>query len=679
MQFKDPSDSGNYSSGTESDASTTSNDPRTEPPPKNPEMICEVREYEGRMNLKGEKVVTVKKDKEDVDETDKKEGKHYAMKSYRHYERDGTLESSYVEIYSPHIKKALRTVVKKYPGVSFQGEVIIINGQLRCIFHYRKELEEYRQALEGSISKLHIRLLLRFMEQQLRNEIKSYNAHVETAKDEPCLEFDNIWMGFIPEELIITGRDEELQLLVLKSVTMTKDCDGPFWNLIGYCLTHDGNHFGYSNKSVDIRKYLGTRRIKDLKGLPLRYFSTEEGRERVKDRLGVRGKKFCGLMGYHHRSYKGLAYALSDQTDYVSSPPAGWKHRLDTVTINSRIIVDSKTFGVSKAPNRVWLAEHKIIGQNAKTEMESLSSEDFMICDYRIPGFSLLDKKWCWFSVDLIEPVAFNSGAFKTLLIPERQKSIVHALVKNHGSDDFDDMIKGKGKGLVFVLYGEPGVGKTFTAESVADNIQRPLYVLNSGELGVEPRDVESTLGDALKLAEHWGAIVLIDEADVFLEQRTIHDLQRNSLVSLFLRTLEYYEGILFLTTNRLTSFDLAFKSRIHLALKYSPLNQDRRRALWKHFIERTSKDALQTWPSNILDDLSKADLNGRQIKNAVRTANTLATSTNSALDKDHIEMVLETIREFEADFQDTTVDSAMSHTLSRRSTGLSRVIGVDG
>jgi len=195
-------------------------------------------------------------------------------------------------------------------------------------------------------------------------------------------------------------------------------------------------------------------------------------------------------------------------------------------------MVDSKTFGVSKSSNRVWLTQRKLIAPNCNSELESLTTQDLMICDFQIPGFSLLDKKWCWFSVAFIEPVPFNTEAFKTLLLPNRQKDLVHALVKNHGSDEFDDMIKGKGKGLVFVLYGEPGVGKTFTAESVADDIQRPLYVLNSGELGVEPAVVEEHLSSALKLAQHWGAIVLIDEADVFLEQRTIHDLQRNALVS---------------------------------------------------------------------------------------------------------------------------------------------------
>jgi hypothetical protein len=195
-------------------------------------------------------------------------------------------------------------------------------------------------------------------------------------------------------------------------------------------------------------------------------------------------------------------------------------------------MVDTKTFNGFNTHNRIWLVERQKTLSGSGENHGSPTLEDLMICDYQIPGFTLFDKKWCLFSVDLVELVQFNSKAFESLLLPQKRKELVHALVKNHGSGDFDDFIKGKGKGLVFVLYGEPGVGKTFTAESIADDIQRPLYILNTGELGVTPHSVESTLTTALKLATRWGAIVLIDEADVFLEQRTIHDLTRNSLVS---------------------------------------------------------------------------------------------------------------------------------------------------
>jgi hypothetical protein len=60
---------------------------------------------------------------------------------------------------------------------------------------------------------------------------------------------------------------------------------------------------------------------------------------------------------------------------------------------------------------------------------------------------------------------------------------------------------------------------------------------------------------------------MLLDEADVFLAKRNRDDYQRNSIVSVFLRMLKYYTGLLFLTSNHVGTFDEAFKSRIHISL----------------------------------------------------------------------------------------------------------------
>ncbi|OBT83688.1 hypothetical protein VE02_07575 [Pseudogymnoascus sp. 03VT05] len=460
--------------------------------------------------------------------------------------------------------------------------------------------------------------------------------------------------------------DEMNQILSLVSTTFVKTDCSTIWRVTGKCFTHDGKDFGYSHKNINIGPYEGTKTIRSFPILPLRYWGDDAEIDRVRRQHVARGRKSCALKGNHHRSYNGRAYMVGKEYERDTGPrpplPPGAPHfsyRLESITVNSRIIVDSNTFGDFKSSNRVWLHERKPLWpKDGEDEIAAISTENLMICDFQIPGFSLFDKKWCFFAIDFIGDVEFNSDAYKQLLLPRNHKELAHALVKNYGSNEFDDLIKGKGKGLVFVLHGAPGVGKTFTAESIADDVRKPLYVINSGELGVTPYEVERHLNSALKLATHWGAIVLIDEADVFLEQRTIHDPTRNCLVSLFLRTLEYYEGILFLTTNRLTSFDLAFKSRIHLALKYTALDTERRKELWKLFISRTSNQTLAAWDASVLDDLAKVDINGRQIKNTVRTASTLARSMNTSLRKEHIDIVLTTIASFEADLNEDTQDA---------------------
>ena len=89
---------------------------------------------------------------------------------------------------------------------------------------------------------------------------------------------------------------------------------------------------------------------------------------------------------------------------------------------------------------------------------------------------------------------------------------------------------------MIILLDGPPGVGKTLTAESVAETMKAPLYTMSAGELGTHSDRVERKLSDVLEMATMWNAILLIDEADVFMEQRSPQDLERNELVSIFLR-----------------------------------------------------------------------------------------------------------------------------------------------
>ncbi|KAK5023013.1 hypothetical protein LTR16_012389, partial [Cryomyces antarcticus] len=139
------------------------------------------------------------------------------------------------------------------------------------------------------------------------------------------------------------------------------------------------------------------------------------------------------------------------------------------------------------------------------------------------------------------------------LVLPSNQKELILGFTQSQQSlrSTFDDVIEGKGRGIILLLSGPPGVGKTLTAESVAEEMKVPLYMMSAGDLGLDPRNVESKLQGILEMCTRWNAILLLDEADVFLEQRSLHELERNKLVSVFLRILEYYEGIMFLTTNR--------------------------------------------------------------------------------------------------------------------------------
>ncbi|KAK8121675.1 hypothetical protein PG984_010345, partial [Apiospora sp. TS-2023a] len=272
-----------------------------------------------------------------------------------------------------------------------------------------------------------------------------------------------------------------------------------------------------------------------------------------------------------------------------------------------------------------------------------------------IPGFSLHRKKWQDIEVDRIQDVKWYKEAFDHLVINEDTKELIHALITNRiESEKNTDWITTKGNGLIILLHGGPGTGKTFTAESLAELAEKPLYPITCGDIGTKPEDVERYLESALHLGNIWDCVVLLDEADVFLEQRTLNDLKRNALVSVFLRVLEYYEGILILTTNRVGIFDEAFKSRIQLALRYDNLEKPQRVQIWKNFFKRLQdlegEDGsidLDTLEYSV-DELAEYPMNGRQIRNTITTARQLAKFKKRPMSLAHLQHVIKVAGKFD-------------------------------
>lgn len=139
----------------------------------------------------------------------------------------------------------------------------------------------------------------------------------------------------------------------------------------------------------------------------------------------------------------------------------------------------------------------------------------------------------------------------------------------------------------------------------------------------MDPAKIEDSLIDWFDMAQGWGAIVLIDEADVFMEERQPQDLARNHLVAGFLRALEYFNGILFLTTNRVGTFDEAFISRIDVPIYYSEFTSEQRIKVWETFFEKLELDrdsTMRILPS-VRDYVASSELqnlkwNGREIRN---------------------------------------------------------------
>lgn len=280
-----------------------------------------------------------------------------------------------------------------------------------------------------------------------------------------------------------------------------------------------------------------------------------------------------------------------------------------------------------------------------------LTEDDYLVCPSWVYGYVLRSRKWVKLDVSLVEDIEESGSGFDSLVLPDGHKETLLALVKTHSKGKNPDvgvkaesrqmdLVRGKGKGLIILLHGEPGVGKSSTAESVAEFTNRPLFQVTCGDIGEYADEVEMRLENHFQLAHKWGCVLLLDEADVFLEARSKTDLKRNAIVSVFLRVLEYYSGILFLTTNRVGAFDQAFRSRIHMSLFYPrieeeatvkiwEMNIDRAREIWgdRLSIDEADRKGILKFASKHYRELAESETtwNGRQIRNAFQTAIALA------------------------------------------------------
>ena len=301
---------------------------------------------------------------------------------------------------------------------------------------------------------------------------------------------------------------------------------------------------------------------------------------------------------------------------------------------DGRVMIDLRSFskmnpdyplGSAKPPCEILRGSIDVIPIAIETKENRMFAPSFVY------GFSFRLKKWGCFSVVGFSDIEFNDSAYDDLLMNQDMKVLTYSLVqerlkegsrKKPQDNDRVDLIANKGEGCILLCYGPPGTGKTLTAESLSEKLQCPLWCLSVFELGVTPAELETTLVKVLDVAASWGAILLLDEADVYLERRSSKDLVRNSMTGVFLRHLEYYRGVLFLTTNRDSEFDEAICSRITMFLYYGRHDEHQRSAIWKNLFRRVDLDYTD---ETILAEFSRPDFNGREITKIVKTAQTLA------------------------------------------------------
>jgi hypothetical protein len=571
-----------------------------------------------------------------------------------------------VVVQSPLLKKLLAGVLKNYPGVTVGLNRLEFQGKFEPLIHRWAELQDAIAKLgddteDKRTTKAHAELL----QEILTKEFKTMIDTSQDMKSKKVMTYEHLWTLFQPGATVFARQDGQETAMTLVETKYGVDCNGVpcFWLTCKY-VDWDGAKFGSNKINLSISVYTGTRAITSLRVYPIEFHP--EG-EAIRARLIERGAKAETLAGPNYRAYQGVAWRQ------------GQFGNKDKYNVKGRIVIDTYGWNRFNPAQAIYVTplnqkdptpppppgqydegeeeecqefededdsgmpiDGAFADEDDAAKHPPLTTEQKLICSPLLRGYSLKNKLWLNFFVNCVKDIEWQTDAFDRLVLPKNQKELILGFTESQRKfrDTFDDVIEGKGKGMIILLCGPPGVGKTLTSESVAEEMKVPLYMMSAGDLGFDPRKVESKLQDILEMCSRWNAVLLLDEADVFLEQRSLHELERNKLVSIFLRVLEYYEGTMFLTTNRVQTFDPAFQSRIHISLDYPGLTIDSRKTVWKNFLDSSSQE--HTIDKAQLAELARMDLNGRQIKNILKIARLLASRKEEKLSREHIAVTMD-------------------------------------
>lgn len=360
------------------------------------------------------------------------------------------LELNSIVVQSPYIKQVLGKVFAGYHGITTTLERLEFKTPFEPFFHRWEEFQAAILEVHDPTIKEHLNLLWITLEEDLSFKLERSKNLISNG----VMTHDLLWTMFAPGILVFVNNytygQEYEQVRKLQKYEINHYSDFKVWG--GY-VDWDGKCFGLDSSYTNIPAYSGTKKITDLSIYPLSYHPDLAG---VQKRCIARGRLFESYQGYHFKAYR----------------------KDDEVT---RIIIDTSAWNKVKRAVELEKLPDDPTYQAPQTDVEptgqsTLSDYQLLITFSYLRGFCLKAKDFQFFRIDLVEDIIWNELAFPSLVLPGDTKDLILAFAQSQlkGTQKFDDVIKGKGKGTVMLLSGPPGVGKTLTAEAVAEKIRVP-------------------------------------------------------------------------------------------------------------------------------------------------------------------------------------------------------------
>lgn len=321
--------------------------------------------------------------------------------------------------------------------------------------------------------------------------------------------------------------------------------------------------------------------------------------------------------------------------------------RLDKDGTPSRVVIDvfdetddeeEKNTKQAKPSQWFWPKHANKSGKTEDDEEEDEQTDESKIPEVPlhpyVACFDLKRHKRIRIHIGNLTKYKYNTEMRNQLILPDRNSRLIDTLL-SQAAGTFKDVVGGKTGGIIILCQGPPGTGKTLTSEVCSEALERALYTVQCSQLGTDEEKLEENLLKVLARGRRWGAVMLLDEADVYVHKRG-NDLQQNAIVGVFLRVLEYHSGTLFLTTNRGDLVDDAILSRCTARVPYDTPTQEDQIKIWRVLSDANDVDLNLAQIKEIAARNPKAS--GRDVKNLLKLAMLMAHESSKPIDADLID-----------------------------------------
>ncbi|KAK5110406.1 hypothetical protein LTR85_001270 [Meristemomyces frigidus] len=575
-----------------------------------------------------------------------------AAKHYPYWEREKPLETApfvksspeyTIHIHSPGIIHAIQSVVHYFPGLEFSQETLIIEEPFAPLVHHYEQLTAFRERCRPEVLDEessdqersvygHLGLLLQYLDDEVMPRvIAEKQRHARGVAT-----WSMLWLLFRPGmdvAYLATNHMSRVGVVnrcggVVHTVSRTEsDADEGFagsWEIAAWNLRYDGMRMGRRARSTSISYFDGELDISRFQIVPIEVVPTMDDGTSFRDYSIEMGKRWFSLTKrqcrQHHGRILDTPYVDIDSlvmidmemsfvdNEHTRPDLAAASFELKTTPMSDSHMSCSCA-GCAKSSTEPPRFEPEPVSFNAYDNIlmetvSALSDHQYLLCPQFVQAYFFKTQEWQMVDVSNLSPPEFNPDMITSLVMSEKRIKLLKGLTQSFMRQDMNQA---------------NGSSEAWTADFVKGKGNSQIFLLHG------PPGVGKTYTAG------------------------------------FLRAIEFYEGILFLTTNRVGVFDDAFISRIHVKLRYDALTDSDRSRVWNNFIDklkterkdkiRVMRDVYEYIESKKVKELV---LNGREIRNLFQTAVGLAEFEGEKdeegkvkLKEDHIAQVVEMAAEF--------------------------------